>query len=195
MKNTPHFESGTEKKIAFVFSCPGRYEEINCKPAAKTTGKNLEILMNIINKKLNTNDFKRGKVMITNSWPTVEYPEKTGRSEATKKEILNINNLNRLGKELKDITKIIIGCGKKAELAVKILNENNIFQKKTKIIFIPHLGMMSLNTLIKKDISGKNIKIGDPLGTYKRIERLSEIIIDAIIYKKIFFNNSHSSYL
>jgi len=32
-----------------VFSCPGRHEEEAKKPAAKTTGKNLDILMKKLN--------------------------------------------------------------------------------------------------------------------------------------------------
>ena len=180
MKSTPHYEAGTENKIAVIFSCPGRYEEAAGRPAARMTGRNLEVLLEILNKKLGTDDFTREKITITNSWDRVEYPAKTGRSEATAKELLSEKNLKRIIKEITYVTKFIIVSGFKASIVIKKIIENDKISKNIKIVYIPHLGMMSLNLQIKSDVHNLPIKVGDPQATFKRLEKIAEIIINEL---------------
>ena len=136
--------------------------------------------MNILNEKLKTNDFIREKVTITNSTSQVEYPEKTGRTEAKKMEILNEKNLARLFKELKLISKIMIISGNNAGIAFSALHDKLLINKKIKFAVIPHLGTRGINMKIKTDVNGKKIKSGDRAATYKRLEKIAEMIISVI---------------
>jgi len=179
-KTTPHYQGGSENKTAFVFSCPGKCEEKECRPVAKTTGKNLETLMKILNEKLKSDDFIRSKVTITNSWARVEYPAKTGRTEAKKDEILKEKNLLRLLDEVKDIEKMIICSGNNAKLVVSALLEKKMLNNKLKIFFLPHLGTRGINMKIKKDAAGDIIKPGDENATYRRLEAIASDIISKI---------------
>lgn len=60
-----HLEIGSENEMAAVFSCPGRHEEIEKKPAAQTTGNNLAIIFTILNRELDIDIFTRGRATIT----------------------------------------------------------------------------------------------------------------------------------
>jgi hypothetical protein len=180
LKITPHYQEGTEVKIAFVFSCPGQCEEKECRPVAKTTGRNLETLMKILNEKMQTADFTLEKITITNSWSRVEYPAKTGRTEAKQKEILIEKNLERLSLELIPINKMVICSGNNAAFAVKTLIEKKLLYKKIKIIYLPHLGTRGINMKIKDDINGNPIKPGVENATYKRLEKIASEIMAVI---------------
>jgi hypothetical protein len=177
IKTKPHYQPGTENKTAFVFSCPGQCEEKECRPVAKTTGRNLETLLNILNDKLDTAEFTRAKITITNSWSRVEYPAKTGRTEAKKDEILKEKNLTRLLTELRPVKKLIVCSGNNAGFAVRTLLERKLIDKKIKNVFIPHLGTRGINLKIKEDADGNAIKAGDENATYKRLERIAGEII------------------
>lgn len=147
-----HLQVGKSKEVAFVFSCPGRYEEVAGEPAAKVTGKNLSSLLGKLGIALNKNDLDRRNITITNAWSRVEYEKKTGRSEATTSEIISDVNIARLRSELVGVTELIVCCGEKAKIAVDAccLSEN------VKVVFIKHLSTRGLNS-IKTDISGVEI--------------------------------------
>ncbi len=156
METTPYYARGKENKYVCVFSCPGRYEEMAGYPVAKTTGKNLERLFCALNAQLQTEDFSREKVTITNSWTRVEYKEKTGRSEADSREILEQTNLDRLCQDLKIAEKAIFCFGDKAKLAVDALKEENRLPQNVKVVYARHMGMRGINS-IKYDRFGKEI--------------------------------------
>lgn len=147
-----HLQVGKSKEVAFVFSCPGRYEEVAGEPAAKVTGKNLSILLGKLGIALNKSDLDRRNITITNAWSRVEYEKKTGRSEATTSEINSDANIARLRSELVGVTELVVCCGDKAKIAVDAccLSEN------VKVVFIKHLSTRGLNS-IKIDISGVEI--------------------------------------
>lgn len=165
-----HYKKGNQDDIIFVFSCPGKYEEKSKEPASGQTGKNLNMLLEILDKELiGVTSFKRNDINITNSTTNVEFKARTNRTEATINEVLEEKNLNRLYNEIKNIKKLIICAGKNANLAV-----DKILEKKSDIIAdkvcIEHIGMQSINSKIKKDIKGTEIRRGEIGNTKKRLE-------------------------
>ncbi|WP_312522187.1 hypothetical protein [Anaerospora sp.] len=157
MQQQVHFQQGSENQVAFVFSCPGREEEKAGYPAAKMTGINLAKLFVVLNEmKMKDYHFTRERVTITNAWANVEYDAKTCRSEATNEEVLSPDNLNRLLAELAAVTELIVCCGQKARLAVQALAAENRLKAGTRVVYINHLGMKSINQ-ITKDIHGEPI--------------------------------------
>ncbi|WP_312561328.1 hypothetical protein [Anaerospora sp.] len=157
MQQQVHFQQGSENQVAFVFSCPGREEEKAGYPAAKMTGINLAKLFVVLNEmKMKDYHFTRERVTITNAWTNVEYDAKTCRSEATNEEVLSPDNLNRLLAELAAVTELIVCCGQKARLAVQALAAENRLKAGTRVVYINHLGMKSINQ-ITKDIHGEPI--------------------------------------
>ncbi len=197
MQQQVHFQQGSENQVAFVFSCPGREEEKAGYPAAKMTGINLAKLFVVLNEmKMKDYHFTRERVTITNAWANVEYDAKTCRSEATKEEVLSPDNLNRLLEELAAVTELIVCCGQKARLAIQALAAENRLQAGTRVVYINHLGMKSINQ-ITKDIHGEPIvavakhpdrftlaakEIGSA-NTHKRLE-----VVAAQIKKGLFGN-------
>jgi hypothetical protein len=170
-----HHKPGIKKQVAFVFSCPGRHEEHLKRPAAKMTGKNLEILIDILNEnKVFPGKITYEDITITNAWDRIEYEEKTGRSEADKKEILGEDNVNRLACELSEIEDYTICCGDRAFMAVKDL------KLTCRVIKIRHLGMRGLCN-IKFDITGNKILSGEKDNTRKRLEVVAKDIMDNIL--------------
>lgn len=142
-----------KNEIAFVFSCPGAAEKLAGKPAAGLTGENLEQLITILSLECGIGvSWSRYDITITNAWSKVEYKKLNGRTEATVNEVLSLNNLSRLEQEIKDIKKVIICCGDRAEIAVKELVNKRKLNSSVKLIKIRHLGFQSLNQ-IKVDIN------------------------------------------
>jgi hypothetical protein len=159
MENTVYFEQGTKNDLAVVLSCPGQEEEnsIPAGPAKGETGKNLNCILEMLATKYKQNGFTRKEVLITNSWDKIEYPVKTGRSEATINEILDKDNLDRLSSELTHTSKYLLACGNNAIATTKALDYAKKLDKDLKLIFVNHLGNQALNTGIKQDINGNNI--------------------------------------
>lgn len=151
----PHFSKGSSDSYAFVFSCPGRHEEIAMHPAAGKTGRNFESLLALLSLALHET-FIRDSVTITNAWSQIEYKSRTGRSEATDLDIQTDSNIERLSNELRHVTKMIVFCGGKAKLALNELVRRKLISHPTKIAFVEHLGARGLLS-IKRDIQGRAI--------------------------------------
>jgi len=152
-KRSPlHLQEGREQRVAVVFSCPGRHEEAAGHPAAGSTGRNLEILLTLLGQALNRSDLARVNVTITNAWPLVEYRGKTGRTEATVKEITAEGNTARLQQELAGITDFVIFCGARARSASGYLR----LEHHPRFVFVKHLGLRGLS-LIRRDVGGEPI--------------------------------------
>jgi hypothetical protein len=143
---TPHLQPCAGATTAFVFSCPGQKEELLGHPCAGATGRNLDAAL----PKLHTLAPKlfasssRAAYVLTNSWSQIEYPAKTGRSEATAAEILSPDNLNRLERELSGITTILI-CGQKAKHAVLELQAQGRLTG-AKVAIVMHLSPLAVNS-------------------------------------------------
>lgn len=170
--NTCHFNMGKKKnKVAFVFSCPGQNEEKAQKPVAGQSGKNLDTLLVYLNKK-NSTIFRytdRYSYRITNAWDTVEFVSRTGRTEATKKEISTKENISRVKKEL-DGMDIVIFFGEKAQRIKNLIDFSGI------ILTIRHLSPKSINQ-IEQDIEGVNLVKGQSVNTQKLIEVVAQKIL------------------
>lgn len=160
MTDSVHYKRGIEKKIAFVFSCPGRLERDSNPPgpAKGETGNNLECLLHFLSQQTKTQSVSIDKVTITNSWPYVEFNSKggTGRSEATISEVLTKDNINRILNELVEIEQYIFVCGINAKEALMKLKNENSLKVNVRVFDLRHLGNQSLNQImIDKD--GKRI--------------------------------------
>jgi uracil-DNA glycosylase len=155
-KATASYEKGSKLEIAFVFSCPGKEEEEQGKPAARNTGKNLKDLLLILRRDYGLTEFQRGWITIANSWPIVEYEEKTGRSEATLPEVMAASNLDRLAEDIVDVTRYVICCGDNALASVSGLREANRLTENLKVIQVKHLGNRGLNH-IHEGVGGTDI--------------------------------------
>lgn len=151
-----HLQVGKLKRVAVVFSCPGRHEEAAGYPAAKATGKNLDRLLALLAKALKRDDLSRDNITITNSWPDVEYQAATGRSEATTREVLAKDNLLRLQRELEGISDLVIFCGERARTVSRHLQ----LKYKPKFIYTAHLGLRGLS-LTRTDVQGESIVAAD----------------------------------
>ncbi len=175
-----YYESGSSNEVTLVFSCPGQKEMKSKRPAAGKTGTNLDIVLKYLD------DYKgikwnRKSVTITNSWPNIEYDKFTGRSEATKHEIIHSDNLNRLYDDIKDTTKYIICFGKNANYAVNQINQNQNQNLQASIISTRHLSSRNLNANIKEDIHGNKITdIEKEKNTKARLEVVAKEIKEAI---------------
>lgn len=160
MRNSVHYESGSKNDIAVVLSCPGQDEEAADPPgpAKGQTGKNLEKILEILTSKYGHQGFTRDEICITNAWDQVEYPDKTNRSEAKIAEILTSNNLDRLVSEVSCIDKIIICSGVNATASVLALSYAEKLNPNTRVLFLDHIGNQSLNSSIKHELDGSEIK-------------------------------------
>jgi len=172
LTNKCHFNMGkTKNKVAFVFSCPGQDEEKAQKPTAGQTGKNLDALLVYLHRQ-NSTIFKytdRYSYRITNAWDKVEFESRTGRTEATKREISAEENLSRVNKEL-DGMNIVVFFGKKAQRIKKLIDFSGI------ILTTRHLSFQSLNQ-ITKDRNGITLINKAKNNTEKRLEVLGDEIL------------------
>ncbi|EFI67586.1 hypothetical protein BFZC1_15525 [Lysinibacillus fusiformis ZC1] len=175
-----YYESGSSNEVTLVFSCPGQKEMKLKRPAAGTTGTNLDIVLKYLNNYKGI-EWNRENITITNSWPNIEYIKFTGRSEATKHEITHSDNLERLYDDIKDTTKYIICFGENANYAVNQINQNLL----ASIISARHLSSRNLNANIKEDINGNKIiksttDIEKEKNTKARLEVVAKEIKEAI---------------
>ena len=117
---------------------------------------------------------QREKITVTSAWNKVEFKAATGRTEASFREVLSEENLNRLEEELKNVQDYIICCGDKSEKAVIEIADR--LNQNVKIVQIQHLDIRSINQ-IKNDIEGKVITKGANNATSKRLEVIANNIL------------------
>lgn len=169
-----HYCSGlAQSRIAFVFSWPGKKEELGGKPTAGATGENLNELLNILSRakpdlfqSTNCYDYR-----ITNSVSEVLYKEKNGRTEPNGGEVLASENLSRLANDLENID-MVFYCGNKAELAVSSLST------ELPSFSLPHLGNQSRNTKYPTETLGTFE--GENTSKNRRLRRI-ELVADDVL--------------
>ncbi|MFA9192609.1 uracil-DNA glycosylase family protein [Flavobacterium sp. FZUC8N2.13] len=151
-----HFNKGIKTDIALVFSCPGKKEEEQGKPVSGQTGKNLDYFLTKLFEKLEYDFTNRYDFRITNSVKSVYHKNLTPhKTEPTRSEIKDKNNLIRLHNELYDIERFIFCFGKKAELALSEIQKKSDLKLKTNKIFaIKHLSNSSLNRIKIEKLTG-----------------------------------------
>lgn len=165
---------------AFIFSCPGQEELKSGKLVNGQTGKNLDMMLTFLNKKMpelfpsvNRYDYR-----ITNSSECVHYKAYDNRTEPKTAEITDQDNLSRLADDINGY-KCVITFGRCAALAAKALDEAGMC-KNTVFPYSQHLSFLSLNSSIKKDIHGNDIIRGAADSTYKRLEVAAQKILDQL---------------
>ena len=110
------------------------------------------MLLGMLSTALGRADLTRINVTITNASRTVEYEEKTGRSQPTEAEVIAPDNLHRLERELRNVKEFVIFCGEMARAASERLRLVNA----PTILYVEHLGARGLLS-IKNDIGGEAI--------------------------------------
>ena len=138
-------------------------------------------MLSILKRDYNKLEFQRGLITIANSWATIEYKNKTGRSEAKITEIIEAHNLDRLANELNHITDFIICCGDKATAAVCALQYKEKLHQDCQILYVSHLGNQGLNKTIKESINGCRIKSSKN----KKIQANNRILRLEVVAKKL----------
>ena len=200
LQNSVHLERGCRNDIAFVFSCPGQKEkDANppC-PAQGQTGTNLEDLLQKMRCKYGRTGFTRNKVWITNAWSKVEFKYKTptgveaGRSEASFREIVQDDNLDRLARELRCIEKLIVCCGDRAIVAIACLKRSGELTAHT--ANLRHLGTLGLNW-IKKDVHGNQIGKGKNTSEQNRNRLLRIEVVAKSLYDQLPANLANDGQL
>lgn len=149
INQTAHFNLGIRKDIALIFSCPGQEEECNSAPVSGKTGDNLELVLRFLETNGVLSSFKsRYDFRITNASSTVHFKAKTNRTEELNSVLFEDNNLARLYNEIHGIQKYVICFGLKAEITLKKMLSNNLYNKGIyKPIYTKHLGLKSLNRI------------------------------------------------
>lgn len=119
-KSSSYQKGRSNNKTTIVLSAPGQAEEEAGRPAAGQTGKNINGMLKAANKKdpktfpsANKDDYT-----ITQASSKVEYKSKTGRTEASSREINDPTNLRKVKDNLKG-AKTVVALGSKANEAVK----------------------------------------------------------------------------
>lgn len=143
---SPHFQPCAGASTGFVFICPGRFEASRGYPCAAGTGANLARVLVELNARLPSvfASPSRQEYVITNSWPTVEYPAMTGRSVPTEAEVLQADNLARLRAEIGHLD-FVVACGAQAQAAVRALVQRG--ELRARVSFGRHLSQRSVNMI------------------------------------------------
>lgn len=173
-------EGRKDIRTAFIFSCPGQEELKSGKLVNGQTGKNLDMMLSILNKKYpeifpseNRYDYR-----ITNSSEQVHYKAYDNRTEPNAKEILSSENIMRLKEDIEGY-EYIITFGRCAAMAAEEC-EKQYDLGKTKFMYSQHLSFLSLNSSIKTDVNGEPIVRGQKDSTYKRLEAAAKKITDQL---------------
>lgn len=175
---------GKNSLVAFVFSCPGSLEEKNKQLVQGQTGHNLNRLIGIIREEPRYQYYfnyeNRFDYRITNSSNLIHYKAKDGVSEPSNGEIMSLDNLSRLIKDLKGF-ELVITFGDKAKLAVNSCRNQ---LGNPHIINVRHLGFQSINQ-IKKDCNDEEIlsSNGDPAVGKQNTKRRLEVIAKEILFQ------------
>jgi hypothetical protein len=143
---SPHHQPCAGAKTGFVFICPGRHEANRGFPCAAGTGANLNRVLAVLSEQAPQWFVSplRHKYVITNSWPTVEYPALTGRSVPDVAEVLQDSNLARLAAEVQGLD-TIVACGLQAQAAVKALLDQG--RVAARVALARHLSQRSVNMI------------------------------------------------
>lgn len=173
------FDPGVDSNpIVAIFQNPGSKENEAGHPAAGTTGKNLSILLKML------------KEHIDNSSGCVQRDHFTYDSTTPKSGVMVANahcgvytskdnvpigfdcdHVKFVAEKIKD-KRLVLCFGLHAESFYKQIIESACSCKPScdqKVIFCCHLGLQSLNTLIKNDLKGDVIAKGDKDATRRRL--------------------------
>ena len=167
-------------KSAFIFSCPGQEELKSGLLVNGQTGKNLDVLLSILNKSrpelfpsVNRYDYR-----ITNSSERVHYTAYDNRTEPVAAEVKEKENISRLKNDITGYS-CVIAFGRSAGIAAELMSSEQGFENVS-FITSRHLSFLSLNSSIREDINGCPIERGSQDGTYKRLEVVAAQILSQL---------------
>jgi len=146
--SSPAYRQGDNLNIKTIIllSAPGEKEERVRRPAAGETGKALQTALGKLHEK-DSDTFPSTKLedyTIANAVEKILYKNKTGRTEGTDKEILDIRNIERI-KSILSNSKAVIALGSKAYLAINTANYKGI------VFTANHPSLQSLNSKYKSE--------------------------------------------
>lgn len=171
-----HLQVGKEKKVAVVLACPGKAEEQLGLPAVGPTGRNLNVLLDLLAHRLGRPDLTRKNITVTNASSTVMYEAQDGDTEPPKADVQDPKNLCRIYEELREITDFVMFSGQSA----KILMDSLQLPHGPKFVHIRHLGLQSLNQ-IKLEGEDSNLANRATGKGEDNTRRRLEIVADEIV--------------
>lgn len=174
-------EGKNDIRTAFIFSCPGQEELKSGRLVNGQTGKNLDMMLTILNKSYPDifPSCDRYDYRITNSSEMVHYKAYDNRSEPSAKEITDSANIERLKHDI-DGYSYVITFGRSASLAAEQVKKQYGTEGVT-FMYSQHLSFLSLNSSIKEDVNGDPIIRGDKNATFKRLEAAAKKITDQLV--------------
>lgn len=124
-KTTAHYNHG-HLPVAFVFSAPGAQEELESRPVAGETGRNLGLALEYL-RSVRPDLFPstdRYAYRITNAY---EHPLAASRgdrsSEATRKQVMASPNVARVLSELRGCNVVVL-CGRRAQMLASAISRS-----------------------------------------------------------------------
>jgi uracil-DNA glycosylase len=170
-----HLQVGKEKRVAVVLACPGKAEEQIGLPAVGPTGRNLNVLLDLLARRLRRPDLTRQNITVTNASSTVMYEAQDGDTEPSKADVQDPKNLCRVQEELREITDFVIFSGQAAKALMGSLQLPN----RPKFVHVRHLGLQSLNQIKLQDAGANQTGRAEGVGEDNTRRRL-EIVADEI---------------
>ena len=164
---TPAYQPGRPGiRTCIMLSAPGRHEEDAGLPAAGATGTNLNTLL----EQLHTHrpdlfpTTNKSDYAIINAHPEIEYPGKTGRSEAALNELRSPKNLERL-ERLLEPHDLVLALGAKARAACEASRVDAVVLRGI------HPGNQAINLTYKSSAS---------TGPARRCDRIHQFALDLL---------------
>lgn len=146
----PAHRRGDDPRIqtAFMASCPGRRERLAGRPLAGASGRNLRAALASLRERFGPDWFPSPVLedyTLTNAWGRVEYPELTGRSEATPAEVLAEENVAAVRARTADagVTRIV-ALGDRAQRVARSVGA-------LAVIAGPHPSLQHVNRRYRSD--------------------------------------------
>jgi uracil-DNA glycosylase len=136
-----HYSRGT-LQVAFVLSAPGEAEEHRKRPAAGSTGENINSALTFLNSidPLTFASKSRYDYRITNAWASVLSASRgDGRTEPSPSEVRQSSNVERVRSEVSGCTLLIL-CGDRPA----ILSKSLAFPAR-RVVVVSHIGNKALN--------------------------------------------------
>lgn len=178
----PHYwpGKGAAHNTAIMLGCPGKHEERKKHPAANSSGTNLNIMLEFLNKRypaeFPTTD--RFGYIITNAHKAVLYdgkdPDRPKKTMPDDAEIREEENIKRLMREIGNCS-VVLALSPKACLAVEMMRKRGF---KGRLLRGAHPSLSHINREISEDINGAPIKVTGRDANRLRLEVLASRVIE-----------------
>jgi len=116
---TPFYNEGVNKKIAFLFEVPGEIEEIENKPVVEVIGDHLDILLKMLNDGIIFDSENRYDYRISNAYYVNQETNKKAIRVELKAEIEKFDYCIAFGKEAQEAFEELFGKESKEPVEIK----------------------------------------------------------------------------